>query len=368
MKLTLARSSLTKALGQVARIVERRNTIPILSNLALRTDGDALVITATDLDMTATARIEAEVAMPGATTLPAQMLHDIARKLPEGAGLTLEADAGGNNIILRSGRSRFALQSLPIDDFPDMAAGELPTRFQVPAAALAETFGRASFAMSSEETRYYLSGIYWHAFDGRLRHVATDGHRLARIDLPLPAGAEAMPGVILPRKTVAEIMRLAGGAEGDVVVSLSATKVRFEIGAVTLTSKLIDGTFPDYMRVIPTENKNIATFDRLALLASAERVAAICSERSRSVKVALNEDGCTLEIRSPDSGEATEGVDAVYDAAPIEIGFNIAYLSQIVDTLPGERINLRLGDAGSPAILDTVGDDSLLIVLMPMRV
>lgn len=372
MKLTLDRAALLKALEPAVRVIERRNTIPILSNVLLRAEGAELVITGTDLDIELRSHCAAEVAMPGAITLPAGTLHDIIRKLPEAAAIALEMDPQRQAIILRSGRSRFVIQTLPESDFPDISAGEMSHRFEMPATDLARVIAATAFAISTEETRYYLNGVHMHATEvegaPRLACVATDGHRLARLHLPLPEGAAGMPSIIVPRKAITEIGRLVAKLDATVSVELSATKIRLTVGNARFTSKLIDGTFPDYQRVIPSGNDKRATIDAGALADAAERVATISGERGRAVKLSLTEGMIVLAVTNPDSGEAREELDCDYDGPPIEVGFNARYLGDLLAVLGGDTVLLKLADPGAPAILQTRDGADLLTVLMPMRV
>lgn len=372
MKVTVERSALLKSLGHVHRVVERRTTIPILSNVLIAADLSGLRLKATDLDIEVVETIPADIGMEGATTVPAHTLYDIVRKLADGAQVSLEASGEQGQMELRSGRSRFKLQSLPESDFPDITAGEMPHRFTLAAADLKRLIDKTQFAISTEETRYYLNGIYLHAIEseGRfvLRAVATDGHRLARVETAAPQGAAGMPGVIVPRKAVAEIQKLLEGSEAEVSVELSTTKIRVAVGQVVLTSKLIDGTFPDYQRVIPTGNDKHLTVDRSEFAASVDRVSTISTERSRAVKLSVGEGRMTLSVINPDSGSATEESEVSYDAAPLDIGFNARYLLDITGQLDGDTALLKLADAGSPTIILDREGASALYVLMPMRV
>ncbi len=372
MKVTVERSTLLKSLGHVHRVVERRNTIPILSNLLLRGSEDGLKLKATDLDIEVVETVAADVAEPGATTVPAHTLYDIVRKLPDGAQVSLETTGETGQMVLRSGRSRFTLQTLPESDFPDITAGEMAHRFVLPAGEFKRLIDKTQFAISTEETRYYLNGIYLHAIDveGRpvLRAVATDGHRLARVDTAAPQGALGMPGVIVPRKAVAEIQKLLEDGESEVQVELSATKIRVAAAAVVLTSKLIDGTFPDYQRVIPSGNDKLLTVDRGDFAASVDRVSTISSERGRAVKLSMADGRMTLSVTNPDSGSATEEIEVDYDASPLDIGFNARYLMDIAAQLDGDTALLKLADPGSPTVIQDREGASALYVLMPMRV
>jgi DNA polymerase-3 subunit beta len=372
MKLTLDRAALLKALDPAARVVEKRNTIPILGNILLTAKDGMLRLTATDLDMEMRCAFPAEVEREGGITVPAQRFHDIARKLPESATITLELAADQNSLTLRAGRSRFQLNTLPASDFPDISPGEMPISFTLPAPALAEIIAKTRFAISSEETRYYLCGIFLHPImvDGvQLLHaVATDGHRLARYRLQAPEGSAAMPAIIIPTKTVGEVARLIDKSKEDVAITLSPTKIRFTVGDFVLTSKLIDGTYPDYQRVIPAGNERIVTLDSPALAAAADRVATISSERGRAVKLSFSDAGLQLAVTNPDSGFAHEEVDCDWQGEAMDIGFNARYLADSLAVIGGDTVEMRLADPGSPTILQAREGSDLLTVLMPMRV
>jgi DNA polymerase III subunit beta len=383
MKVTVERAALLKSLGHVHRVVERRNTIPILSNVLLRAETDGLRLKATDLDIEVTETVPADVPQPGATTVPAHMIYDIVRKLPEGAQVSIEVSDTGT-MQIRSGRSRFTLQTLPEADFPDLAAGDLPHRFVLSASDLKRLIDKTQFAISTEETRYYLNGIYLHAIESgagelALRAVATDGHRLARIEMTAPPGAEGMPGVIVPRKAVGEIQKLIEDGGASIEIELSPAKIRLTFSGetgeggepargVVLTTKLIDGTFPDYQRVIPTGNDKRLTVEREDFAKAVDRVSTISSERGRAVKLTLGDGRLTLTVNNPDSGNAVEELDAEYDAVPLDIGFNARYLLDIAAQLEGDTATFRLADPGSPTLIQDGEGAPALYVLMPMRV
>jgi DNA polymerase-3 subunit beta len=372
MKVTVERAQLLKSLGHVHRVVERRNTIPILGNVLLRAETAKLSLKATDLDLEVTETLAAETATAGSTTVPAHMFYDIVRKLPDGSQIVLESDTAKSVLAIRAGRSRFTLQTLPENDFPDLAAGELGTSFTLPAADLKRLIDRTQFAISTEETRYYLNGIYLHSAGSgataTLRAVATDGHRLAQVELPLPKGAAQMPGVIVPRKTVGEVQRLIEDASAEITIELSQGKIRFSIGNVVLTSKLIDGTFPDYGRVIPQNNDKELVVDKKDFEAAVDRVSTISSERGRAVKLALSAGKLVLSVTNPDSGSATEEIEVEYTSSALDIGFNSRYLLDIAAQIEGEVAVLRLADPGSPTLVQDRDAKGALYVLMPMRV
>ena len=372
MKATIERATLLKGLSHVQSVVERRNTIPILSNVLIEATAEGtLKLMATDLDLQINESIAAAVDQPGATTVSAHTLFDIARKLPEGSQVQLAASEGRMSII--AGRARFSLGTLPRDDFPVIAEGELPTQFELPAETLKQIIDKTRFAISTEETRYYLNGIFLHVADGDssnpvLKAAATDGHRLARVTLPRPEGAESMPDVIVPRKCIGELRKLLDEVDGSVGVSLSPTKIRFDLGQAILTSKLIDGTFPDYSRVIPTGNVKILKIDPKSFKEGVDRVSTIATEKTRAVKMALDRDKITLSVTSPENGTAAEEVPGDYVALPFEIGFNSRYLMDILAQIDGDMVEVHLADAAAPTLIRENDKSAALYVLMPMRV
>jgi DNA polymerase-3 subunit beta len=371
MKATIERATLLKGLSHVQSVVERRNTIPILSNVLIEaTDQASLKLMATDLDLQINETVAAAVDQTGATTVSAHTLFDIARKLPEGAQVELSVAEGRMTIV--AGRARFTLATLPRDDFPVIAEGELPTSFELPAETLKQIIDKTRFAISTEETRYYLNGIFLHVSDEGsqpvLKAAATDGHRLARVTVQRPDGAEGMPDVIVPRKCVGELRKLLDEIDGSVGVSLSATKIRFDLGQALLTSKLIDGTFPDYSRVIPTGNDKILKIDPRSFEEGVDRVSTIATEKTRAVKMGLDKDRITLSVTSPENGTAAEEVPGDYTALPFEIGFNSRYLLDILGQLEGDQIEVHLADAAAPTLIRENDKAPALYVLMPMRV
>ncbi|UEM21221.1 DNA polymerase III subunit beta [Skermanella mucosa] len=376
MKITIERAALLRSLGHVQSVVERRNTIPILSNVMLKAENGELALTATDMDLEIVESVPADIAQPGSTTAPAHTLYDIVRKLPDGSQVELDSSGDNGLLTLRSGRSNFKLGCLPVEDFPQMSGGDMAHRFTLAASDLRNLVDRTRFAISTEETRYYLNGIYLHATKSRageaempvLRAVATDGHRLARVEIPLPDGASGIPGVIVPRKTVLEIRKLIDEAADRIEVSLSETKVRFGFDSVTVTSKLIDGTFPDYERVIPTGNDKVLEVDSRVFASAVDRVATISTEKSRAVKLSIDRGNLTLSATSPEAGSATEELEVSYDSSPLEIGFNSRYLLDITQQIEGDGARFTMADAASPTIVRDVADSSALYVLMPMRV
>ena len=379
MKATIERATLLKGLSHVQSVVERRNTIPILSNVLIEATADAngvggLKLMATDLDLQINETVAAAVDQPGATTVSAHTLFDICRKLPEGSQVSLAAADG--KLTIMAGRAKFQLGTLPRDDFPVIAEGELPVSFELGADALKKIIDKTRFAISTEETRYYLNGIFLHVSDDGgpggatpvLKAAATDGHRLARYTIPRPDGAEGMPDVIVPRKCVAELRKLLDEVDGSVGVSLSPTKIRFDLGQALLTSKLIDGTFPDYSRVIPTGNDKILKIDPRSFEDGVDRVSTIATEKTRAVKMGLERDKIVLSVTSPENGTAAEEVPGDYAASGFEIGFNSRYLLDILGQLEGDTIEVHLADAAAPTLIRENDTSAALYVLMPMRV
>ena len=372
MKLSIERGALLKAVSQAQSVVERRNTIPILANVLIEAEGDTVRFRATDLDVEVVDKAPAKVDRAGATTVSATTLHEIVRKLPDGALVTLTADGATGRLTVEAGRSNFSLATLPKEDFPVMASSEYQSNFSAPAPVLRRLFDKSKFAISTEETRYYLNGVYMHVADadgGRvLRCVATDGHRLARIDADLPEGAADMPGVIVPRKTVGELRKLLDDDEAKIAVSVSETKVRFATPEITLTSKVIDGTFPDYSRVIPQNNTRRLEVDASEFAQAVDRVATVSSERSRAVKLELSEDKLILSVNAPDSGAAEEELAVAYGDDALQIGFNAKYLLEIASQVDRENAVFLFNSSGDPTLMREGNDQSAVYVVMPMRV
>jgi DNA polymerase-3 subunit beta len=370
MQLTIERASLLRSLGHVQSVVERRNTIPILNNVLMEAGDGVIKLTATDMELAISETVEAEVGGQGAITAPAHTLYDIVRKLPDGAQVALET--GDDQLVLHSGRSNFQLAALPPADFPALGEEDLPHHFVLTASAARALIDQTRFAISTEETRYYLNGIYLHATDRDgtpvLRAVATDGHRLARFDAPLPDGAADIPGVIVPRKMVNEWRKLIDETDCAIEIGLSDAKIALAFDDTMLTSKLIDGTFPDYQRVVPEGNEKILEVDCRVFADAVDRVSTISTEKSRAVKLALGAGSMTLSATSIDQGRADEEIEVGYDADAMEIGFNSRYLLDIAERIQGEKASFRLGDGASAAIVSDVDDANALYVIMPMRV
>ncbi len=374
MKFSMERAALLGALGHVQNVVERRNTIPILSNVLMSADNGSINFVATDLDIEISESTSADVAIAGDVTAPAHTLYDIARKLPDGAEVSLSVGSDGR-LEVDAGRSHFVLPLLPAGDFPKMTADDFTHNFALGAAELARLLDKTKFAISTEETRYYLNGIYFHAVapeagsaHGKLRCVATDGHRLALCEMAAPDGTDGLPGVIIPRKTIAELRRLIDGLSETVEISVSEAKIRFKVGSAVLTSKLIDGTFPDYDRVIPKDGDKKLVIDNGVFASAVDRVSTISAEKSRSIKLTLEGDNLTLAVNNPEHGNAREDLMVDYGAENLEIGFNAKYLLDVTTQIEARDVHFSLSDPASPALVTDPEDDGALFVLMPLRV
>ena len=374
MKVTLERNHLLKSLSHVHRVVERRNTYPILANVLLKAADGSLDLRATDLDIEVTESVPAMVGQAGTTTVPAHTLYEIVRKLADGAEVRLENE-GTEQLLVTSGRSRFHLACLSPDSFPDLKSGSFTHTFQVGAALLRELIERTQFAISNEETRYYLNGIYLHTLEVNgvptLRAVATDGHRMARAEAAAPAGAKGMPGIIVPKKTVSEVQKLLDGAdpEAEVSVEVSDTKIRVTLGSVVLLSKLIEGTFPDYERVTPKNNDKQMNVEKASFATAVDRVSTIASDRGgKAVKLSMKEGQLELSVTNPDHGTASEELAVEFEPESFEIGFNARYLLDIIGQIRSDNAVFLFNDAGSPTLVREDGDAKALYVLMPMRV
>lgn len=372
MKLTIERAALLRALGHVQSAVERRNTIPILSNVLLSAERDKLTFSATDLDLEIIDEALAQVDQPGQITAPAHTLYEIVRKLPEGADVSLAFTGEDPRLTVAAGRSRFNLPVLPAGDFPVMSAEGFTGAMDVDVGDLIRLIDKTRFAISAEETRYYLNGLYVHTVvvegSARLRAVATDGSRLALADMPAPDGAAGVPGVIVPRKTIGELRRLLDDAGENVTLQISPQKVRLEMNGAALTSKVIDGNFPDYARVIPKDNNRTVLVDSKLFAQAVDRVATISAEKSRSVRMAIESGRVVLTVRNMEAGQAVEELEIDYDGEPFELSFNARYLLDVTDQISGGTMELRFGGPNDPALMLDPSDADVQYILMPLRV
>lgn len=366
------RSALVSALEKIEKTIERRNTIPILANILIRADQDSVTLTATDLDIMVKAPLNAAVETFGAVTLPGELVSAMVRKMPEGSMIKIQPTKGaeGLSMMLSAGRAKATVNSLPASDFPDIHAQNFHHEFTLKASALREMMAATAFAISTEETRYYLNGIYLHVSKESLIAVATDGHRLSRFQMPIPAGAEEMQSIIVPRKTIHLLQGLIKTGDADIVIRSSDTKIEVEGPGFVLTSKLIDGAFPEYVRVIPKGHNLRGTFDRKPVSDAIDRVTTISGDRGRAVKFSFTENSVMLTVVNSDRGSAEEPVDISYDGSDLSIGFNAQYVKEALMALAADKLQIEMNDPGSPAILTDVADNSgqHLIVLMPMRI
>lgn len=378
MKIQIPGRDLAGVLKYTGKVVERRNTIPILGNVLLKADKDKLSVKMTDLDIEVTASVACEVSQPGATTVPAVMTENIVKKLKPDSVITLDQDAGDGRVLnVKAARSRFKLQTLPESDFPDLSIGKVAHTFELPTTDIQKLLHKPQFCVSTEESRYYLNGIYLHHHQNGqatvLRGVSTDGHRLARVECPAPQGADTFHsnsntnGVIVPYKTCDLLSKMiADGGVDKVGIQLSDSKAMFTLGGTTVASKLIDGTFPDYQRVIPTDNDRIMRCDRAELAEAVDRLSVV-SERGRVVRLTLTKGKAVIDINNPDLGSATEELDVEYAGADIQIGFNSLYLKEILANVEGDQTEMRLADPGTAVVIVGVNKPDVLFVQMPMR-
>jgi DNA polymerase-3 subunit beta len=378
MKLTIERAALLKALGHVQSVVERRNTIPILSNVLLRAGDGQVAFSATDLDVEIADSSPAQVEQAGQVSAPAHTLYEITRELPDGADVLLSHTSDDPRLEVRAGRTRFNVPVLPAGDFPMMSSDGLCDPVAIDTRDLVGLIDKTRFAISTEETRYYLNGLYLHLVvqDGvrKLRAVATDGLRLALAEMRLPEGSLGAQGIIIPRKTVNEARRLMDDAGETIAISVSAQKVRFDFGCAAMTSKVIDGSFPLYERVIPRDNKLAIMLDNAAFAAAVRRVATISTEPSRPVRLSIEPGRMTLTVRNTDAGQAVEELEIDYAGEPFEVGFNARYVLDVTAQIGGEIAEFRFAEpAGGAAVQDPTlvldpTDTGVQYVLAPMRV
>ena len=382
----LDRAAFSQAVALAASVVERRNTIPILSNLYLQGDGAGLTVKGTDLDIEITARIEGAADSDFATTIPAHMLKDILgkAKASDMAALDLtgldEVDHNGHGArtAIDLGGIKFKLQSLPATDYPDLSAGDHPFVYSVAAPDLIKAFDRVKFAISTEETRYYLNGAYVHfaaTSDGNfLRFVTTDGHRLAQYSLPAMAIPSDLPGLIIPAKTIKTLLAVyaalkkAKQAPETIKVESGTEKIKFTLGNVEIVSKVIDGQFPDYERVVPRHNDKICSMKVADFDSAVEQVCLISYEKSRAVKLNFEKGECKLWVHNPDAGSSETTVLTDYAREPMEIGFNGLYLRDVMAEIEGKHFTMQLNDSGSPTVFLDPSEPRFLAILMPKRV
>ena len=366
MKFTVVREALLKPLQLAAGVVERRQTLPVLANVLLSLEGGLLRVTGTDLEVEMQGSLPLEgAAEPGQITVPARKLLDICRSLPDGTTVSFALDAE-NRMRIQSGRSRFTLATLPAEDFPEVERETGRIQFRAKQSRLKRLLDQTSFAMAQQDVRYYLNGMLWEISSGRLRAVATDGHRLALADMAVEASLEAKIQAILPRKGVQELVRLlAEEAEAQVVIGTN--HVRVESPECCLTTKLVDGAYPDYERVLPRNGNRIVEGDRENLRQAFYRTAILSNEKYRGVRLALTRGLLTAVANNPEQERAEEEISVDYDGGQLEVGFNVGYLLDVLNALSGDRVRFSLADANSSVLLTDPGDSDSAYVIMPMR-
>ena len=375
MEIKANSSDLLKALNHIHGIVEVRHTLPILSNIVLSAENNELSLSSTNLDIFCSDKIDAEIVNSGEISVPAITFFEIVKRLPSGSDVILSMGDEDTELVLKCGRSKFNLSTLKTEDFPILSDKDLSTNFVISADELSRMIDKTKFAISNEETRYYLNGIFFHKAESNsikfLRAVATDGHRLAQYDIPLPQGAEEITGIIIPKKTVFELRKVLDDADGDVSVSLNENKIKFSFNNLKIISKVIDGTFPDYTKVIPQNNDKKFKTNNSELKNAIDRVSAVAineETKSKAIKLTIENNKLNLSVESQSKGSAKEEIDISYSNEKVDIGFNSRYLLDICNEVDGDEIDVNLLDSISPAIILDKTDENLFFVLMPMRI
>ena len=375
MEIKANSSDLLKALNHIHGIVEVRHTLPILSNIVLSAENNELNLSSTNLDIFCSDKIDAEIVNSGEISVPAITFFEIVKRLPSGSDVILSMGDEDTELILKCGRSKFNLSTLKTEDFPILSDKDLSTNFVISADELSRMIDKTKFAISNEETRYYLNGIFFHKAESNsikfLRAVATDGHRLAQYDIPLPQGAEEITGIIIPKKTVFELRKVLDDADGDVSISLNENKIKFSFNNLKIISKVIDGTFPDYTKVIPQNNDKKFKTNNSELKNAIDRVSAVAineETKSKAIKLTIENNKLNLSVESQSKGSAKEEIDISYNNEKVDIGFNSRYLMDICNEVDGDEIDVNLLDSISPAIILDKTDENLFFVLMPMRI
>ena len=365
MKTTIKREDILGPLQQVIGAVERRQTLPILGNVLVKSSGGDLSLTATDLEIEMVASVTADSSDDFQTTIPARKLLDICKALPDGSTIAFSIDE--NRVSLTSARSRFTLASLPARDFPGLDEIDEQQSFSIPQNQFKGLFDKTSFAMAQQDVRYYLNGILMELTPGKIKLVATDGHRLALSEVELDTGVETDKQIIIPRKAVLELSRLLEASDNPVKCILSQNHLRVETDQLVFTTKLIDGKFPDYQRVIPVDGNKTMEVERDTLKQSMSRIAILSNEKYRGIRLTLSSGNLSIQANNPDQEEAEEELQVDYDEAEMEIGFNVTYLIDVLNVLNSEKVQIKLKDSNSSAIMSDSKDSSSLYVVMPMR-
>lgn len=367
--LVLEKTTFLKALSHCQGVVERRNTVPILAHVLLEAHDNSLKITATDLEIALIETLPAHIKAYGSITVSAHLLFDVVRKLPDGSEIELKTNQEGTSLSLSSGRSNYNFACLPATDFPIMTAENLACTFKIHAAELSRLIDRTRFSMSTEETRYYLNGICFHATpDGFLRAIATDGLRLAQAQVELPSEATSMPQIIVSRKTIQEIRKIIDSLPEEITVSLSENQIRFTLPSSILISRLIEGKFPEYEKVIPFGNDKVLEVSVKAFSDAVDRASTMSTDKLRPVKMRVEGSTMAISAHSNETGSAVEELEVKYTGSPIEFGLNARYILDVTQQIPNETLQLLIGDETQAIIAKDASDSSALYVLMPMRV
>lgn len=369
MKFEIRREVILKALTHGQNVVEKRTTVPILSNALIAAEDGKLTITFTDLELSLIESIDATIILSGSTTIPAHRLFEIVRKFPANAELRCEMITDKQQLNIVSGDCEFNVSCIAPEDFPSVQRTALMHNFAMSAHDMYKALDQVRFAMSNEEARYYLNGVLLHPKGANeMRVVATDGHRLARASFYLESDVSNLPGVIISRKCVNELAKLIHEGEGDLKVSLSNTQISFTFGEAYLTSRLIDGTFPDYEAVVPQANDKILELDAKQLSESVDRVSTMASDKEYGVRMSLSDRSLMLSAVSSESGRAQEKMPVAFSGEGLEIGFNARYLLDILQKSASGKVEIALSDPASPVLMRDPGNSSAIFVVMPMRV
>ncbi len=371
MKFIITKNVIFKSLNHLQSIVERKNTLPILSNILIEAKDNILILSSTDMDISITDKINCNILEKGSTTINAHTIYDIIRKLPENSEIEVISN-DGKLLTLRSGSSRFSLNCLPKEDFPIIEIEDLSKKLKIDSQSLLKLIDKTKFAISNEETRYFLNGLYFSITkkngNNYITIVGTDGHRLAKLDYINQDLKEEIPGVIIPKKTINELSRLLSDDSGETEININTNKIIFFIKNTVLISKLIDGNFPDYKKVIPTDNSSILHVNRSELSSAVDRVSTITSEKSPTIKFRLLKNLLNMTSANNENGTATEDIEIKYEGAEMEIGFNSKYILEMINNLQDDEIILTLKDNSSPITATEKSNPDLIYVLMPMRV
>ena len=365
MKLTIQRETLLKPLQQVTGVVERRQTLPILGNVLVNATARELKLTATDLEVELQAKVKLSVTEPGDITLPARKLLDICRTLPEAAEIDISIKR--ERALVRSGKSRFTLATLPASEFPVVDKIKSPHKFNAPQDELRQVIDRTAFSMAQQDVRYYLNGLMLEPDNGVLRAVATDGHRLAICEFPMDVGDSSGKQVIVPRKGIQELHRLLEEDTDTVEVEIGSNHIRITTQELRFTSKLIDGRFPDYHRVIPKDANKSLIIDREIFRQALTRTSILSNEKYRGVRLDISKNNLKIQAHNPEQEEAVDEIEVTYDNEPLEIGFNVTYLLDVLSAVESDAIEFLLNDANSSALIHKPGIDDCRYVVMPMR-